>query len=289
MSVAAPRSPGRAYVELLLTLLFTWGALFGLSRTHRDVVILGVPLAKVRFDHDVTSANVADVQERPLAGIVPATPQHETRVAAAARPERTDAEAAAVPVTRRPLDRAPQRILVFGDSTVKALMWRLSDYCASNGHTMFAASWYGSTTIGWGVKERLDLLIAEQKPTFLIISLGSSELSLKDVSSRESFIRSIVDKMGARPFVWVGPPNIEMDTGINALIESIVGKDRFFRSSGLELARYEDNFHPTEEAGRTWMDAVAGWIVTSSATPIALDFPTKQGPPPDRQIFGQQL
>jgi hypothetical protein len=282
----AAAAPTRSYLELLFALLLTWGALLGLSQVNRDIVILGVPLAKVDFARYVHDPNVVDAPPRPLAGVAPlASPLPESRTGAgtevASRPE-----PAHVP---RPLDRSPQKILVFGDSTVKALMWRLSDYCAENGHSMFAASWYGSTTIGWGVKERLDLLIATHRPSFLIVSLGSSELSLKDVASREMFIRSIMDKIGPRPFVWVGPPNVDADTGINALIERIVGEDHFFRSTGLELARYGDNFHPTEDAGRAWMDAIAHWIVTSSASPIALDLPTKAGPPPDRQIFGQAL
>ena len=67
----------------------------------------------------------------------------------------------------------------------------------------------------------------------------------------------------------------------------MVGRERFFRSEGLDLPRYGDHIHPTAEGGRTWMDLVARWVTDESAVPILLETPARPGPPPDLVVFQQ--
>jgi hypothetical protein len=278
------RSSWRAHLQLLVVLIATWGVLVAHSLSKRELSLLGVTLEKADIEGYLREPHRSDevaarARESVLgfAGTQPIdqqTPKVEPR-----RP--------VVPAVLREPDRSPQRILVFGDSMVKSLMWRLSDYCAENKHQMFVATWYGSTTIGWAVKDKLDALLAERDPTFVIVVLGASEVGTKDIASREQFIKQIVDKIGARKLVWVGPPNTEPDTGINDLIERIVGRDHFFRSEGLDLPRYEDHIHPNAEGGRTWMDAVARWIADESSVPILMATPTVKGPIPEPVIFKQ--
>jgi hypothetical protein len=281
MSVEA-NAARRALLQLFGVLALTWAVLAANAVTKRDLSVFGVSIAKVDIEGYLRDPRAADApgdRDAAIAGFAGLPPQGP--------PKKVEPRAAVVPAKLRVPDKAPQRILVFGDSMVKALMWRLSDYCAENGHEMFAASWYGSTTIAWAVQDKLDMLLAEHDPTFVIVVLGASEVPTRDVATHEKFIKQIVDKIGPRKLVWIGPPNTEPDTGINDLIEGVVGRERFFRSEGMDLPRYEDHIHPTAEGGRTWMDAVAHWISDESGAPIALATPSKPGPPPPTQIFQQ--
>jgi lysophospholipase L1-like esterase len=291
MSVASERRPAdetrsarRGRLELLLVLALAWLALGANSLSKRDVLIFGVSLANPDIEGYLRAPRASEesaARTRAAAfGAFAAAP-------APAEAPRVEPRRPVVPAALRVPDRAPQRILIFGDSLVKALAPRLSDYAAANGHELHAASWYGSTTIAWAVNQRLDDLLARHDPTFVIVVLGASEVPNRDVAGHEKFVRRIVEKIGARKLAWIGPPNIQPDTGINDIIERVVGADHFFRSAGLELPRYGDHIHPTAEGGRTWMDLVARWLADESAVPILLDAPSRPGPPPDLVIFQQ--
>ena len=101
--------------------------------------------------------------------------------------------------------RGHERILLFGDSMVPVLAPRLADYCLENGHELFPAAWYGSTIIYWAWQSKLDELLREVRPTMVIVVLGSSELTVRDVSECEPYVQAIIRKVGARKLVWVGP------------------------------------------------------------------------------------
>ena len=202
-------------------------------------------------------------------------------------PGRADLPAAAAPAAASSDARASghQRILLFGDSMVPVLAPRLADYCLENGHELYPAVWYGSTIIYWAWQERLDQLLVELEPTVVIAALGSSELSVRDVGECEPYVQAIVRKVGARKLIWVGPPNWRDDTGVNALLERVLGPRRFFRSDGIGLARRADGIHPSDEAGAKWVDALAAWMVAQSDAPIALSLPTRKAPPVPERVY----
>jgi lysophospholipase L1-like esterase len=158
------------------------------------------------------------------------------------------------------------------------LIPRLSDYCRQNGHTLKPAIWYASTTIAWGSQSKLDQLITEFDPTFVLIVLGSSELTSRSMDGRAESVRNMLKKIGPRQMAWVGPPNWRADTGINALLERELGKQRFFRSAELELERESDGIHPNRAAGSAWADLIAQWLEKESAAHIVMKAPETTGP-----------
>lgn len=174
-------------------------------------------------------------------------------------------------------DTGKQRFLFFGDSMLEGLSRRLCDYAAHNGHEQRTVLWYSSTSEKWATTNTLDYYIREVQPTFIICCLCSNELFVRDLDRRDKFIATIVRKMGDIPFVWISPPNWKDDTGINALIVKHVGKERYFDSTHLTLARGKDKAHPTFEAAAHWFDLVAEWLESDqTAHPIVMEKPTQK-------------
>jgi lysophospholipase L1-like esterase len=184
------------------------------------------------------------------------------------------------------VDESPQRILMLGDSMLDGLLPRLADYAAENGHSLNAVIWYGSRTVDWARGSRLGEALRDYRPTFVVLVIGSSELTTRDIEKRSSAIRQILKTVGDRKLIWVGPPNWRTDTGLGAVLEREVGAKRYFRSAELSFERKRDGIHPTLAASQKWMDAVALWTMTQSATPIRLAPPQKTGAPrPNARVF----
>jgi hypothetical protein len=109
------------------------------------------------------------------------------------------------------------------------------------------------------------------------VCLCSNELFVRDLDDRDTYIKQIVRKIGDTPFVWISPPNWKEDTGINELIISNVGTNRYFDSRHLELKRGRDKVHPTFDAAEGWMDTVAVWMNSpQTAHPIRMDKPAEK-------------
>ena len=77
-------------------------------------------------------------------------------------------------------DSTPQRFLFVGDSMVEPMAYRFFDICRVSGDTMYAVTWYGSTTLGWSGLT-LDYYIEQTDPTYVIFCMGSNELSSKNL------------------------------------------------------------------------------------------------------------
>jgi hypothetical protein len=208
----------------------------------------------------VFGAHVARADSRSPRTLPPATV-----VPPDAPPLATPPAAALAPAPFSDAAPGPQRILVFGDSMVINMVQPLSDYCKANGHHLFPAIQYGSTTIGWGSNGHLEQLIAMDKPTLILVVVGSSELFTTKVEYSERFIKRMLAKMGDIPSIWIGPANWRPDTGINDAIARNVGPGRFFRSAELVLPREADGIHPMPEGSRKWVDAFAQWTPHSIA------------------------
>jgi hypothetical protein len=194
---------------------------------------------------------------------------------------------APAPVSARLEDPTPrEKILLLGDSMVEVVGPRLADYALENGHEMVPAIWYGSTTSAWAKSPELGQLLREIDPSLVIVVLGSSELTRRDIESRRPMIEALVKRIGSRKLVWIGPPNWRADTGINDLAESVVGKDRFFRSATLDLTRKKDGIHPDASGGRAWTAAFVRWLGASSRYDVAMAEPTREATPTPARVLG---
>ena len=158
------------------------------------------------------------------------------------------------------LDTTKQRILLFGESMVEGLARPFADYCAANGHEFNAVCWYSSTTKHWARTDTLNYFLNKFDPTYVLVSIGGNEQFIKDLDVREKYIKEILDILKDRKVVWLGTPAWKQDTGINDLTQKVVGKDRYYDSRDLVLARRKDHAHPTPKAACVWMDSVATWI-----------------------------
>ncbi|MBD5218518.1 MAG: SGNH/GDSL hydrolase family protein [Bacteroidales bacterium] len=169
-------------------------------------------------------------------------------------------------------DSTAQTLFIFGDSMTMHLAERLAAYARQNGHTVYAVNWDSSNTKTWAECDTLDYYMRLYKPTQVFIALGANELYLRTPEIRLPQIRAIVEKIGDVPFVWIGPPSLKMDGGLNDILEKNLPKGSFFRSSELQLARKKDHIHPTKQASAQWMDSVMKWI-PDSRHPFLADFP----------------
>lgn len=175
-------------------------------------------------------------------------------------------------------DTSRQVILLFGDSMLEGLTRRLDDYTAANGYQLHTVIWYSSSTETWATTATLEHYIALYHPSYFLLCLGSNELFVNDLDQRDQYIKTLVQKMGDKPFVWIGPPNWKEDTGIDQLICDNVGKGAYFDSSNLNLTRGKDGRHPTFSAAAGWADLIAKWMSSSQCDhPIKMDRPTKNG------------
>lgn len=173
-----------------------------------------------------------------------------------------------------PVDSTAKTILFFGDSMLEGLSPRLADYCKANGHTLYSVIWYSSTTQTWGACDTLQVFLRRHKPDYVFVCLGANELFVSDIANkREQPLRHILDMIGDRPYVWIGPPNWREDTGINDFLQSHLAAGSFFLTNGMEFDRKRDGAHPTAASARVWMDSVARWMPQNCSHPIMMDTP----------------
>lgn len=187
------------------------------------------------------------------------------------------AEAQQEDTTQSPTDSTGKvHFLLIGDSMNEYLRIRLNDYCIANDYDMYCVIWYGATTKQYGTSDTIAYFINEHKPTYVLLTIGSNELFVRDIiEKRTDYVKHIVKQLGRTPFVWVGPPNWKEDTGINEMIVTNVGKSRYFESKKLKYNRYKDGAHPTRESAAMWMDSIAVFLQNDALTPIEMTPPEK--------------
>ena len=175
---------------------------------------------------------------------------------------------------RAPMDTTAKNILFIGDSMLEGLAPRLAKYCDKNGHTLVEVIWYSSSTLCWGESARLTKLINEYKPNYIFICLGANELYVPNIKhARKPYLKKMLAEIGDIPYVWIGPPNWDEDTGINDLLAQELGKGCFYLSVNDKFERSRDGAHPTRASAQLWMDRVVKWIGTSGAHPFLLEDP----------------
>jgi len=272
------RRPATAYRELLIVFGATWLLLVFHGALGRDLVIAGVTLEKPEL-----SAYLRRWQGAPFTAEAQAAIEPEATLPTAAPADLPSSGVTASAVA--PLARGPQRILLLGDSMVEVLEPRLADYCLENGHRLFPAIWYASTTASWASGPELEDLLREIKPTLVVVALGSSELTARRIDQRERHVRAILQRVGPRPLLWIGPPNWREDTGINAMLARVLGAGRFFSSATLDLERGADGIHPNAVGGAKWAEAFASWVREDGARAIALAPPTRVAPRVPARVY----
>lgn len=169
-------------------------------------------------------------------------------------------------------DSLPQSLFIFGDSMTWNLALRLAQYAKANGHTIHSVNWDSSNTKIWADYDTLANQIARYKPTQIFISLGSNELYFKDPRSRLPYIKKILEVIDTIPYVWIGPPNWQKDSGINDLLQATCKPGCFFRSEGMHFDRKADHIHPTRKSSALWIDSIMRWL-PESAHPFVANVP----------------
>ncbi|MCM1377696.1 MAG: SGNH/GDSL hydrolase family protein [Clostridium sp.] len=169
-------------------------------------------------------------------------------------------------------DSTPQSILLIGDSMTWNIALRMAQYAKQNGHQFHAINWDSSSTTTWAKSDTLQHFIEKYDVTYVFISLGSNELYLAKPESHRKYVEEIIEKVGDRPYVWIGPPNWMEDAGVNDMIQSACAPGSFFRSAGMSFERKKDKIHPTKKASALWVDSIARWL-PSSSHPILMSAP----------------
>jgi lysophospholipase L1-like esterase len=173
-----------------------------------------------------------------------------------------------------PVDTTAKNILFIGDSMLEGLAPRLAAYCDKNGHKLVEVIWYSSSTLCWGQTARLTELINKYHPDYIFVCLGANELYVPDIKkARRPHLKKILAEIGDIPYLWIGPPNWDEDTGINDLLAQELAKGCFYLSAHDKFERSRDGAHPTRASAHKWMDRVVKWVGTSGAHPIRLEDP----------------
>jgi hypothetical protein len=157
-------------------------------------------------------------------------------------------------------DTSAKTILLTGDSMGDGLSLELRRLGRQNRVALVYVPWYSSTTRDWSENDTLRKLIRRYHPALVLFSLGSNELLIPAIRTRERFVVSIVRQLQDVPSVWIGPPNWKEDTGINALIDKHLDSLHFFQSKALRFERMTDGAHPTFRASALWADTLVRWM-----------------------------
>jgi hypothetical protein len=155
------------------------------------------------------------------------------------------------------------RILHIGDSHVSFGFKRaLARRFREAGATFKQKSWKGSRTKSWVASGKARRLIAEFQPTVVVVTLGTNEMKYDKPERQLSWIRALVDRIGARMCYWLGPPPlIEDRRGYNDFVSHNVAPCRYFDSRVLEVGRRSDGrFHLTRAEGEAWAAMVWRWM-----------------------------
>ena len=157
-------------------------------------------------------------------------------------------------------DSTVKTVFIFGDSMTILIANRLAAYGEKNGYKVVSVTWDGSSTVSWSACDTIDNIIARYHPDFIMVSLGSNELFLKNFDLRKPNVEKIIKKFKGIPFVWISPPNWKEDVGFNAMMRKTLPPGTFYNSNNLDLPRGPDHIHPTPKGGVTWTDSIMSWM-----------------------------
>ena len=149
------------------------------------------------------------------------------------------------------------RVLMFGDSMVHSgLGLSLEERVVARGGKFIPVTKANATTATWAMGRELQDVLDRFRPDVVIIALASNELFVPNPRARIGDVRKIVDRIGSRPCVWIGPAPWLPEKGILGVVRESAPPCRFFESSGVVMERQPDGIHPTVRGGKTWAEAV---------------------------------
>ena len=160
-------------------------------------------------------------------------------------------------------DTTVHKLLIFGDSMTHNLAMSIGKYGTRNNYKVTGVAWESSSTLRWAKSGKIREYIETYKPDYIIISLGSNEMDLKNFELRAPYVSDIVKQLGDIPYVWVGPPLWKEDKGLYPMILQGVPKDKFFRTGNFDMERGPDHIHPTRRGADAWADTIMKWIAKS--------------------------
>lgn len=163
-----------------------------------------------------------------------------------------------------------EKVLFVGDSMTGWLAERLGAYGKQNGFEVATVVWDGSTISKWGATRKLSVIVEEQKPDAVFVSLGMNDLFEMNPESRLSnSLLSFQHSIGEIPIVWIGPPSWpgqEKGKVLDEWLADKLGEGHYFSSFEMTLPRQSaKNPHPTRAGMITWMDAVIEWVQADGA------------------------
>jgi len=151
-------------------------------------------------------------------------------------------------------------VLFVGDSMiVTGLDIWARNWVEKNGGTYRRHYYSSSTTRSWATTRALEYALQHYKPHFVFVVLGSNELYIPNPHLHAGYVRTILKKLGKRPYRWIGPPRWAPDTGIVKILASIVPANRFYPFNGRHIGRAKDGKHPSIEGSRTWAHDIFRW------------------------------
>ena len=148
------------------------------------------------------------------------------------------------------------RLVLIGDSLAEGLSVPLGELAKEAGVVFSSDSVSGSTITTWARRAELDKDL-DPVPELVLVSLGTNDLRLKDVSPEEPLLHQLLARItdSGAAVLWIAPPSMPFaDNGTRALL-SRAGAD-VFSSEPLDIARGPDGVHPTAMGYAGWAAAI---------------------------------
>lgn len=199
----------------------------------------------------------------------PTSPPPAQGETAASRGAPSEASAAAPAVFPAGL-----KVLHIGDSFAGALGLELNRALREHGSTGVLHFKAASFIPEWAWKGGVPLMMLENKPDLVLVTLGANEVAIQDPSSRVAVIEKLVRHLGETPCVWIGIPLWASDTGLLPVIAAHAAPCRYLDSNTLtfddgslvrDMPRLPDKIHPTMAARRRWAERVLRWLAEERA------------------------
>lgn len=166
------------------------------------------------------------------------------------------------------------KVLHIGDSFAGALGLELNRALREHGSTGVLHFKAASFIPEWAWKGGVPLMMLENKPDLVLVTLGANEVAIQDPSSRAAVIEKLVRHLGETPCVWIGIPLWASDTGLLPVIAAHAAPCRYLDSNTLtfddgslvrDMPRLPDKIHPTMAARRRWAERVLRWLAEERA------------------------
>ena len=259
----------RPLLGIILSLFFTLATLVAYSYSGFKLNLLGMEFRQPEIKEYISPPPPRAKLARKAVGPTLAGTQVPSSAATGSQPT----VQGIVQTIRYSNDTSHQRILMIGESMIEGMYLRFLKYSKVNGFSVKAKIWYGSSLGMWCKGDTFKKILDQIKPTYVIVAIGSNELFIPHIRTRQVYLTKILDWLKDYKFVWIGPPNWKEDTGIGEMYKENIPDDQYFLSRNIKYNRRKDGAHPTQESCNMWADTVAKWIMYKSAYPIKLENP----------------